>query len=106
EQGERRDPPGCRLRESTDHPGSASRADPGIRLPTCLETLDRGSFLTTDPQMKRLPAHTTMLMPTSTMNTAKTLRSAGPLIACAMRVPSGAASTDPIAMPIAAGTKT
>src|SRR5690606_27508351 len=43
------------------------------------------------------------LTPTSSRNSANTLRKAWPLIACASRVPSGAASTEAMATPRAAG---
>src|SRR5690606_3268061 len=52
------------------------------------------------------PQRARMLIPTSTMNSANTRLSAVPLMACARRVPSGAASTEASAIPIAAGRYT
>ncbi len=52
------------------------------------------------------PHRARTLIPTSTMNTANTRLSAVPLMACARRVPSGAASTEASAIPIAAGRYT
>ena len=43
------------------------------------------------------------LVPASARNAAKTRFRAGPLIAWAIRVPTGAVSTDAMAMPAAAG---
>lgn len=58
------------------------------------------------PDAPASPPHSSTLIPTSTMNTANTRLSAPPLIACARRVPSGAASTEASAIPIAAGRYT
>ena len=79
-------------------------ASAGYQVGRRLAKAEAAADDTRQPAQASRPAQTTMLIPTSTMNTANTLRSAGPLMAWAIRVPSGAASTDPIAIPSAAGT--